>query len=150
MADSDWLHGSAESLLTVTNLVTVVAFRQALNAGESGLIEDGEVKAGEGVDKRLPPSVTSYEPMINLVLVLTTIAAMTAIIPAVLLAEVHTPYLNGFMDLPKDYVTFGYPEPDNALTIATWIIHISSLVEFLVAMGFACKYFICIIQFYVI
>lgn len=30
LADSDWLHGSAESLLTVTNLVTVVAFRQAL------------------------------------------------------------------------------------------------------------------------
>ena len=28
LADSDWLHGSAESLLTITNLVTVVAFRQ--------------------------------------------------------------------------------------------------------------------------
>lgn len=34
LADSDWLHGSAESLLTVTNLVTVIAFRQALDAME--------------------------------------------------------------------------------------------------------------------
>jgi hypothetical protein len=140
LADSDWLHGSAESLLTVTNLVTVVAFRQALNAGESGLIWDGDLQEKMSGDNPLPPSVTSYEPMINLVLILTTIAAMTAIIPAVLVAEVHTPYLNGFMDLPKNYVTFGYSEPENALTVATWIIHVSSLVEFLVAMGFACRY----------
>ena len=140
LADSDWLHGSAESLLTITNLVTVVAFRQALSAGESGLIGEGFSVDNGAVEKTIPPSITSYEPMIKLVIVSTTIAAITAIIPAVLGAGVHTPYLNGFMDLPKDLVTFGYSEPENALTIATWIIHISSLVEFLVAMGFACKF----------
>jgi hypothetical protein len=30
LADSDWLHGSAESMSTVTNLGTAVAFRRAL------------------------------------------------------------------------------------------------------------------------
>ena len=45
------------------------------------------------------------------------------------------------MDLPFTLEGFGSnPEPDNALTIATWIIHISSLVEFLVAMGFAWRW----------
>ena len=49
--------------------------------------------------------------------------------------------LGGFMDLPFTLEGFGSnPEPDNALTIATWIIHISSLVEFLVAMGFAWRW----------
>jgi len=47
LADVDWLHGSAESLLTVTNLITVLAFRQYsrgnneifdLNANNNALI----------------------------------------------------------------------------------------------------------------
>jgi len=125
LADSDWLHGSAESLLTVTNLVTVVAFRQALKGKE--------VNA-------MPISSTSYDPMVNLVGGLTLAAVLTALVPAVLGPEVHTPYLGGFMDLPKEWINFGNDEPDNGLTIACWIIHISSLVEFLVAMGFAWRW----------
>ena len=129
LADSDWLHGSAESLLTITNLVTVVAFRQALQA-----------KQGEGTS--MPPSSTSYSPMIWWVGILTAIAAITAFVPGLTGAEQHTPYLNGFMDLTNlDPTQVGaHAEPDNALTIATWIIHISSLVEFLVAMGFCWRW----------
>jgi len=113
LADSDWLHGSAESLLTVTNLVTVVAFRQALSAKERMMSNEGG--AAEAV---MPISATSYDPMVNLVTALTALAALTALVPAVLGPEVHTPYLGGFMDLPKDWVTFGHPEPENALTVA--------------------------------
>ena len=127
LADCDWLHGSAESLLTVTNLVTVVAFRQALNSKEKGL--------------PMPASATSWAPMIWLVVGLTVLASATAIVPAFSDPSVHTPYLGGFMDLPFSLDSLGAnPEPDNALTIATWIIHISSLVEFLVAMGFAWRW----------
>lgn len=127
LADSDWLHGSAESLLTITNLVTVIAFRQALNAKEK--------------DSPPPESATSYAPMAWLVVGLTLLAGLTAAVPAIMNPEVHTPYLGGFMDLPKDLITYGaQPEPDNALTIACWIIHVSSLVEFLVAMGFAWRW----------
>mmetsp|Transcript_28226 Transcript_28226/g.68703 ORF Transcript_28226/g.68703 Transcript_28226/m.68703 type:complete len:449 (-) Transcript_28226:1336-2682(-) len=127
LADSDWLHGSAESLLTVTNLVTVVAFRQALEAKEK--------------DLPMPQSATSWAPMTSLMLGLTGVAIVTAVVPAVLGPTVHTPYLAGFMDLPFSLDGFGaHPEPENALTIATWIIHVSSLVEFLVAMGFAWRW----------
>mmetsp|Transcript_36288 Transcript_36288/g.48026 ORF Transcript_36288/g.48026 Transcript_36288/m.48026 type:complete len:344 (-) Transcript_36288:31-1062(-) len=127
LADSDWLHGSAESLLTVTNLVTVIAFRQALKAKE----ENAPV---------MPESATSYAPMTWLLVGLTALAGVTALVPALMTPEVHTPYLGGFMDLPPEFVTWGNPEPENALTVATWIIHVSSLVEFLVAMGFAWRW----------
>lgn len=128
LADSDWLHGSAESLLTITNLVTVVAFRQALNAKSLG------------DEAPTPKSATSYTPMTLLVAGLTLLAGVTAAVPALADPLVHTPYLGAFMDLPKDMVTWGNPEPDNALTVATWIIHWSSLVEFLVAMGFCWRW----------
>jgi Protein of unknown function (DUF3593) len=109
LADSDWLHGSAESLLTITNLVTVVAFRQALNAKE----QQSEI---------LPVSAERYGPMIALAAPLILLAGVTAFVPGLTGAEVHTPYLNGFMDLPHNYFADALganPEPDNALTVAT-------------------------------
>ncbi|CAB9513370.1 Protein of unknown function (DUF2499) [Seminavis robusta] len=130
LADSDWLHGSAESLLTITNLVTVVAFRQALNAKEQQA-------------ETMPASAESYGPMIALAIPLILLAGVTAFVPGLSGAEVHAPYLNGFMDLPYNFFADNLganPEPANALTVATWIIHISSLVEFLVAMGFAWRW----------
>ena len=134
LADCDWLHGSAESLLTITNLVTVVAFRQALQYKE---------QEEKGItDINVPESVVSYEPMVKLVGGLTVLAFFTALYPGVNHAEVHTPYLEGFMDIPSSQLPWvaTHPEPDNALTVACWIIHITSLVEFLVAMGFCWRW----------
>jgi len=137
LADCDWLHGSAESLLTITNLVTVIAFRQALRWKE----QQKQTANEQPIEP--PVSVISYAPMILLVLALTALATVTVLVPA-LDAEtfVHTPYLGGFMDLPSNWVAnWGrHAEPENALTVACWIIHWSSLVEFLVAMGFAWRW----------
>lgn len=131
LADSDWLHGSAESLLTITNLVTVIAFRQALGYKEAA--------ANEAVP--IPESVVSYDPMVKLVGGLTAVAAVTAFVPGLMGPQVHTPYLNGFMDVPQlAQLGASHPEPENALTVACWIIHITSLVEFLVAMGFCWRW----------
>mmetsp|Transcript_26825 Transcript_26825/g.62879 ORF Transcript_26825/g.62879 Transcript_26825/m.62879 type:complete len:487 (-) Transcript_26825:8-1468(-) len=131
LADSDWLHGSAESLLTMTNLVTVIAFRQALAAKENANLPT-------------PQSALTYSPMVWLVLGLTTLAAATAILPALSNPQVHTLYLNGFFDLPDSSFLSqnlgAHPEPENALSVPTWIIHVSSLVEFLVAMGFCWRW----------
>lgn len=140
LADSDWLHGSAESLLTMTNLVTVVAFRQALrgkereylwntnnendgspnNVSNDKSLPSGVVLEEEESRNMMPLSATSYQPMSILVGVLTLLAGLTALIPAALWnPEVHTPYLGGFMDISGDWVTFlGHPEPPNALSIA--------------------------------
>jgi len=134
LADCDWLHGSAESLLTITNLVTVVAFRQALRYKE---------QEEKGItDINVPESVVSYEPMVKLVGGLTVLAFLTALYPGVNHAQVHTPYLEGFMDIPSSQLPWvaTHQEPDNALTVACWIIHITSLVEFLVAMGFCWRW----------
>ena len=116
----------SESLLTITNLVTVVAFRQALSAKEQGTA--------------MPSSATSYAPMAWLVAGLTALAGVTALVPALNDPSVHTPYLNGFMDLHIQQLPGANPDPVNSLTVATWIIHISSLVEFLVAMGFCWRW----------
>ena len=92
-------------MLTITNLVTVLSFRQALSAKEK--------------EMDLPLSATSYSPMVWLAAGLTGLAAVTAIVPAVTNAAVHTPYVGGFMDLPEGFVTWGsVAEPDNALTVA--------------------------------
>jgi hypothetical protein len=42
LADVDWLHGGAESLLTLTNLFVVVGLRQALREAEKNGKEEGE------------------------------------------------------------------------------------------------------------
>mmetsp|Transcript_12794 Transcript_12794/g.19829 ORF Transcript_12794/g.19829 Transcript_12794/m.19829 type:complete len:474 (+) Transcript_12794:34-1455(+) len=130
LADADWLHGSAESLLTITNLVTVVAFRQALQA-EQGMNSSTP-----------PPSAQSYTPAIVWVACLTAFATATALIPACTGAQQHTPYLKGILDFDGiDWTQWGaHPEPVNSLTIPTWIIHTSSLVEFLVAMGYCWRW----------
>ena len=133
LADSDWLHGSAESLLTITNLVTVLAFRQALAAKELTSSTDGVVT--------MPQSAQSYAPMTWLVVGLTALAALTALVPALNNPQVHTLYLDGFLDLPFSLEFIGAnTEPANALSVPCWIIHISSLVEFLVAMGFCWRW----------
>ena len=89
LSDSDWLHQSAESMLTITNSVTVLSFRQELSAKEKELY--------------LPWSATSYSPMVWLAAGMTRLAAVTAIVPAVTNADVHTPYFGGFMDLPNGF-----------------------------------------------
>ena len=121
------------SIIQVTNLVTVVAFRQALNYKE-------QEQSGNSV--QIPESVISYDPMIKLVGLLTVLAFFTALVPGLAGATVHTPYLGGFMDVPESALpwTATHAQPENALTITCWIIHITSLVEFLVAMGFCWRW----------
>lgn len=82
--------------------------------------------------------------MVALVAVLTAAVIVTALVPALADPLVHTPYLGGFLDLPTEHWTSiiagATTEPENSLTVACWIIHVSSLVEFLVAMGFVWRW----------
>jgi hypothetical protein len=52
--------------------------------------------------------------------------------------NVHAPLLAGIGNLPRDWVTtwsfVTHFEPENALSIPTWAIHFSSVVEYLIAM----------------
>lgn len=85
LANVDWLHGCAESMLTLTNLFIIFGFRQT----------------------RPKPGMEKFE-------------LMSVLVPPFLL-------LSGL---------FGqyHSEPANALSVATWLVHSSSLLEWLVAM----------------
>jgi hypothetical protein len=95
LANIDWLHGGAESLLTITNLLIIMGFRKTrpepTNADSAGSSVMG--------DYALP------------------------ILGALMLAN-NIPLLGGMM----------HPEPINALSLPTWAVHSSSLLEWLVAM----------------
>lgn len=58
--------------------------------------------------------------------------------------EVHSPFLFGVGDLGSELTTslpwVTHAEPENALSIPTWAIHFSSVIEYLVAMNLVWKY----------
>ena len=70
--------------------------------------------------------------------------AAAATLPASL--EAHTPFLGGLGDLPDTYLYNGlssvinHAEPSNALSIPTWAIHFSSVLEYLFAMNLVWKF----------
>jgi hypothetical protein len=114
LADADWLHGAAESLLAATNCVVVLGFRDALGGGGDA----GRLRAAGGA--------------------WAGVAAATALAVACggdVAASQHAAWLGGVGNLPLDLA-----EPPNALSAPTWAIHTSSLVEWLVAMGLAWRY----------
>jgi hypothetical protein len=73
-------------------------------------------------------------------------AAACATLPAPLL--VHTPFLAGVGDLPNTTLYNGFlaktlvnhAQPTNALSIPTWAIHFSSVLEYLFAMNLVWKF----------
>jgi hypothetical protein len=58
--------------------------------------------------------------------------------------EGHSAFLFGLGDLPADMTTslpwVTHSEPVNALSIPTWAIHFSSVIEYLIAMGLVWKF----------
>lgn len=109
LANIDWLHGGAESLLTVTNFLIVLGFRDAMMSPEAD------------VDKTLPSKNQETTATLQSMALPTLLMAMGSILPFAALGVFHA-------------------EPSNALSFPTWVIHVSSLVEWLVAMGLVWKY----------
>jgi len=121
LANVDWLHGGAETLLTTTNLYVASGFRDAM-AGEA------------------PPEDPSFRYPAFAVFALVVLA--TAAGPA-LGFEQHSAFLFGLGNLeanPLDGILAVGAEPANALSIPTWAIHFSSVFEWLFAMGMVNMY----------
>ena len=113
LADSDYLHGAAESLLAITNCVVVLGFRAALAPGASS--------STDGTDD------ASTARLRTVATALGGLAALSAVfVVASGGASVHVPWLGGIGNLPSSVWA---EEPANALSVPTWIIHTSSLVE---------------------
>lgn len=115
----DWLHGGAEFLLTVSNVLLVLSLRSAI-------VEEDYIR-GEPlseVDPKVRYGTLSFVGVLTLGVVLGLKA---------LHLEGHTPFLWGIGNLPEGVL--GLQEPVNALSIPTWAVHFSSVAEFIFAMG---------------
>lgn len=128
LANVDWLHGSAESLLTVTNLLIVGGFRAALTSVPSGTAgaAAGETPAAAGDTSTAAPSAATPAP-----------AAAVGGGGEALAAAVITA---GVVAIAVAGGTSAHVEPANALSLPTWAIHVSSVAEWLIAMGLAWRY----------
>lgn len=123
LANVDWLHGTAESLLTITNLLIVVGFRQALasNNNEASPISSTASASDKDTNvestEKLQASPLATTASILLPIAVQTVAAATAVV-----------------------FSFPHVEPSNALSLPTWIVHASSLLEWLAAMALVWEY----------
>lgn len=116
LADTDYLHGGAELLLTVTNILIVLGFKEAMTMRQTSPID---------------------KPRNIALAIAVGFAALCAIGPALLPG--HAPFLFGLGNFPFEQVAqfpwATHAEPVNALSIPTWAIHFSSVYEFLFAMA---------------
>ena len=129
LANVDWLHSEAEQLLSFTNIANCIGLKLTLDAYAAA--PPGTVPATE-------PGASSLWGSPVLKVIGGAAAATVALTWAAAGGELgaHTAYLGGIGNLPEGAWTFGaFAEPDNALSIPTWTIHVASLLEWLVAMG---------------
>mmetsp|Transcript_3089 Transcript_3089/g.4382 ORF Transcript_3089/g.4382 Transcript_3089/m.4382 type:complete len:446 (-) Transcript_3089:336-1673(-) len=120
LADVDWLHGAAEALLTVTNLLIVKGFKDAMSTGSPNN-EFGGLRAGA-------------------LAIVAIVAATAATGHTVFDFDAHTPFLAGIGNLDLSTLNLAYEEPANALSIPTWAIHFSSVFEWIFAMRLVWDY----------
>jgi len=103
LANVDWLHGTAESFLTITNLLIIFGFR---------LTRLKPVKNEDNV------SSVKYNDAGLIILSLLSMLSISS--------------NSGF--LLSESIPFVHTEPSNALSIPTWMVHSSSILEWLTAM----------------
>merc|ERR1740123_1020208 len=124
LANVDWLHSNAEQLLSFTNVANVIGLKLTLDAYAAA--DGGKPPPSEGL--LASPALKVIAGAAALTVAATWVAAGGEL-------GAHTPYLGGIGNLPDGLWTFGFPEPANALSLPTWVIHVASLLEWLVAMG---------------
>mmetsp|Transcript_56863 Transcript_56863/g.120718 ORF Transcript_56863/g.120718 Transcript_56863/m.120718 type:complete len:561 (+) Transcript_56863:72-1754(+) len=127
LANVDWLHGGAEALLTATNVLIVLGFREAMTNPDY---------TSSGSKFGSTPKIVA-----GVVALLFAVACATG---TSLGFEAHSPFLFGIGNLPDETVLslpfVMHSEPANALSIPTWAIHCSSVIEFLFAMDIIWKF----------
>ena len=116
LADADWLHGGAEALLTVTNIMLLLGFRNALKNDADGSDAEWARLASAACAIAATILIATGVPLFHF--------------------EAHEPFLGGLgaLGIGQDI------EPVNALSIPTWIVHFSSVCEFILAMKLATIY----------
>lgn len=127
LADADFVHGSAESVLTISNVLIVYGLHQAIYT--------------EKHEKPLNFSIIKMISMLYAIGILLYIILGTEYFSV----DAHHPFLGGFGNIPIHDVPHIMPwtyheEPTNALSIPTWCVHFLSVYEYLIAMSLIWKY----------
>ena len=119
LADCDWLHGGAEALLTITNILIVLGFRQAMSTPKDEIAKSWPIKLAAVGSAATFFGALATGPGLGF--------------------EAHSAFLLGLGNLPQNFVEslpwVVHSEPVNALSIPTWAIHFSSVFEWLFAMN---------------
>ena len=137
LANVDWLHGPAESLLTITNLLIVVGMREGLREARGG--------GGGGLEGKKTVDGSSVGGALLGWSAFAATAALASVVAGADVAyafEANASASTSAASLLNDVsLLFGSrAEPANALSLPTWVIHVSSLIEWLVAMGLIWEY----------
>ena len=123
LANVDWLHGWAEFLLTTSNILIVWGLKEA--SSRPNQTEVGTTRL-------------ACFGLFGL------FAAGAALGPGTLGWEAHTGFMAGIGDLSTATVQslpwVTHTEPINGLSIPTWIIHFSSVIEYVIAMDLVWRY----------
>ena len=115
LANVDWLHGAAESLLTNTKLLIISGFLPK---------KDDDLQQNHASDKLNLQKVWD--------------SCKDVIILAILVASFFTA-MQTYPFFDKTAISL-HPEPWNALSLPTWAVHTSSIIEWLVAMKLIWEY----------
>mmetsp|Transcript_9680 Transcript_9680/g.20957 ORF Transcript_9680/g.20957 Transcript_9680/m.20957 type:complete len:559 (-) Transcript_9680:200-1876(-) len=123
LANVDWLHGWAELLLTISNILVVWGLKEGSTS----------------------PNQTSVgTPRLVALGMFGLFAAGAALGPGTIGWEAHSGFMAGIGGLGTETVQslpwVTHAEPINALTIPTWAIHFSSVIEYIIAMDLVWKY----------
>eukprot|EP01038_Epipyxis_sp_PR26KG_P011458 gene11458-15350_t len=116
LANVDFLHGGAESFLTITNLLIITGFRSARQ--KEDIVPNGE---NEILEVSLLNSFDWKSFLLEI---------MEPLLILIPLFSILALSYSGGNGMPFHYHT----EPSNALSIPTWIVHSSSILEWLLAM----------------
>lgn len=127
LANTDWLHGGAEALLTITNVLILLGFREAMN------------------NPNFKPGTSKYGQTPKIIAGVAVLTFAAACFTGTSIGfEGHSQFLFGLGNLPESTVLslpfVVHSEPENALSIPTWAIHFSSVFEFLFAMDTIWKF----------
>jgi hypothetical protein len=117
LANVDWIHGSAESLLTISNIFIVIGFKDSMSRRNA-----------------------SMKPAFLIASGTTFLLVAFVIYGTIEDFEEHNHFLWGFGNTHQNWPWVVRAEPENALSIPTWIIHGMSVVEYIVAMNLVWKF----------
>ena len=123
LANVDWLHGWAELLLTVSNILIVWGLKEASTS---------------------PNQTPVGTPRLVAFGFFGLFAVGCALGPGTIGWEAHDGFMAGIGDLStataQSLPWVSHTEPINGLTIPTWAIHFSSVIEYVIVMDLVWKY----------